>query len=74
MNFTAKIIITEVKEGEKRDYANIVDLETGGIASVSAQRGWFADLPLLQPIDVIGIGKLGRYGMELIRLHVKGGE
>lgn len=74
MNFVAKVIVTDVKSGEKRDYANIVDLETGGIASISTQKGGFDELKKLIPIELIAVGKLGRYGLEVIKFQQKGGE
>ena len=68
----AKLIIIDVKQGEKRDYAQCVDIENGGIFALSGSKGIFDSVKKLETLELVLSLKGGRYGFEVLAL--RGGE
>lgn len=71
MNIVMKVIVTEVKESEKRDYVSFVDLENGGNFSVAVEKGAAKDLPKLTPVEVVARAKAGRHGLSFEQFALK---
>lgn len=75
VNLHIKAIVTSVKEGEKRDYVSLVDLDNGGTFSVSVPKGTASELPKLTPVEIVARAMGGRYGLSLENYTIKkGGE
>lgn len=58
-------LVTTVREGKNYDYINVVDLQTGSVASLAVNKGTTSDIPKLKPLKILFSARLTKYGLVL---------